>query len=245
MSETAPQGPPGEIVHLVQSITAEPPNSSSVAPLIEQLQRSLVMVEGLSEAAAAAAAAAESDLADLQEFRRGLASKVAEFEGRIERRIRAVNRFNAEVSMLASQARRLVVAVNLTVPQSLPIPTAVTALVKKRPELEHILRRAARPIDVTALKPLCGIYFLLSDGETVYVGQSVNVVGRIGQHVADASKTFDACCCFGCERHELDDLERALISLLRPRLNVRGKPLLPDQSTELFGAQALVQGVQK
>ena len=37
-----------------------------------------------------------------------------------------------------------------------------------------------------------GIYFLHLDGEVVYVGQAVDMRRRVGQHLGDASKQFDA-----------------------------------------------------
>lgn len=234
-----------EVAQLIRDITAEPAASASseVAALLEQLQQAMATVAGLSAAATAAAGAVERDFAALQNFRRGLAAKVAEFEVCIGRRVRAINRFNAEVELLASFARRVVAAANQAVPVELPIPPAVSELVKSRPQLEHDIRRAAQPI--SGLTPLCGIYFLLHEGETVYVGQSTNVVARVGQHIADTRKAFDAWSYFACERDELADLERALISLLRPRLNVQYKPVPGEQSTWMFGAAHPDQGEEE
>lgn len=61
-----------------------------------------------------------------------------------------------------------------------------------------------------------GIYFLIQDNEIVYVGQSVNVLRRIGTH---ADKKFDAFAFVPCDKKALDKLETLYIHLLRPPLN--------------------------
>jgi hypothetical protein len=64
-----------------------------------------------------------------------------------------------------------------------------------------------------------GIYFLVHDDEVVYVGQSVNPTGRIATHTADERKQFDRAYMVPVPLSRLDDVESALIRLLRPRLN--------------------------
>lgn len=63
-----------------------------------------------------------------------------------------------------------------------------------------------------------GIYFLVRQGEVVYVGQSINVHARVWQH-KQARKDFDAFAYVKCERDSLDALESLYIHTLRPRLN--------------------------
>lgn len=63
-----------------------------------------------------------------------------------------------------------------------------------------------------------GIYFLVRQGEVVYVGQSINVHARVWQH-KQARKDFDAFTYVKCERDSLDALESLYIHTLRPRLN--------------------------
>jgi hypothetical protein len=72
---------------------------------------------------------------------------------------------------------------------------------------------------VDAAKPwqtYCGVYFLRSEGEVVYVGQSVNVFSRISNH---REKKFDSFTVVPCEREHLDSLESLYIHTLRPKLN--------------------------
>ncbi len=66
-------------------------------------------------------------------------------------------------------------------------------------------------------QPLCGIYFLVADNRVVYVGQSVNVSGRIGQHAT--FKKFDRVAFVACEKNQLNILESLYIHILRPPLN--------------------------
>ena len=61
-----------------------------------------------------------------------------------------------------------------------------------------------------------GVYFLLKEGNVVYVGQSINVYARIMQH---KDKCFDTFAYIPCENGQLDILESLYIHLLRPSLN--------------------------
>lgn len=71
-------------------------------------------------------------------------------------------------------------------------------------------------------KPLLsGIYFLLSDGRVVYVGQAKNIKARIRQHKEDPNKVFDAYAYLSCEEEYLDTLETLYILHLRPTQNKR------------------------
>ncbi len=74
--------------------------------------------------------------------------------------------------------------------------------------------------------PPC-VYFLLLAGDVVYVGKTVNLVGRIEQHLEDG-KSFDRVD-FLPVGDRLEECEAAFIKLLRPPLNRRGlvEPLTP------------------
>lgn len=62
------------------------------------------------------------------------------------------------------------------------------------------------------------VYHLISNGEIVYVGKSVNPLGRIGCHFND--KNFDSYELFECESVELSEvLEAERIVELQPPLN--------------------------
>lgn len=72
---------------------------------------------------------------------------------------------------------------------------------------------------------LSGIYFLFDREELVYIGQSVSVIPRLRQHVADSEKQFTHINFLPCEIHELNSKESALISIFRPKYNKIGAGL--------------------
>ena len=64
-----------------------------------------------------------------------------------------------------------------------------------------------------------GVYFLHLGDEVVYVGQAANMRQRIGQHMADGEKSFDAVSCISCVVSKRLTLERYYITKLAPRYN--------------------------
>ena len=63
----------------------------------------------------------------------------------------------------------------------------------------------------------CGVYFLYDGEKLVYIGQSTNILYRIGQHIKDGQKKFD-----NFRFYETDDyirLEAFLIGALKPKYN--------------------------
>jgi len=81
----------------------------------------------------------------------------------------------------------------------------------------------ARAIDITSLRSRwVGIYFLLSNGEIVYVGQSTDVDSRIAGHVSATKKNkkeFDSAFWIEVPEHDLGPYEGAFIRALAPRYN--------------------------
>lgn len=67
-----------------------------------------------------------------------------------------------------------------------------------------------------------GIYFLIANGEVVYVGQSINVHARVASHMAE--KHFDRVAIVECSAPNLDELELLYIQKFKPSLNISGKP---------------------
>lgn len=87
---------------------------------------------------------------------------------------------------------------------------------------------------------LSGVYFLISEDEVVYVGQSVNVYSRIYEH--SKLKKFEKYAYIQCPEPMLDKLESLYIHLLQPKLNgnltgsnshVKSAPFRLDQLIEL------------
>lgn len=64
---------------------------------------------------------------------------------------------------------------------------------------------------------MTGIYFLCSEGAVVYVGQSANVISRIGAHFG--KKTFDFAFLMRIPKSDLDFVEEAFIKGLKPKYN--------------------------
>jgi hypothetical protein len=85
-------------------------------------------------------------------------------------------------------------------------------LLKKRQILS-----IAKPIDV-----ICGIYFLISDDEIVYIGQSINVISRVASHKKD--KEFDSFSYVEVPKDGLSLFEAAYIDAYKPKLNERFYP---------------------
>lgn len=84
---------------------------------------------------------------------------------------------------------------------------------------EETIQIGSIPVDYKPL--LSGVYFLLSGGRVVYVGQAKNIKARIRQHKEDPNKVFDAYAYLPCEVEYLDTLEALYIMHLRPAQNKR------------------------
>ena len=68
--------------------------------------------------------------------------------------------------------------------------------------------------------PKAGLYALYRYGKIVYVGQSNNILRRIGEHAGDGQKDFDSFSCIRCDnKNERDELERHWIMKFRPEYN--------------------------
>ena len=63
-----------------------------------------------------------------------------------------------------------------------------------------------------------GVYFLIRDGDVVYVGQSVNVLDRISKHRREG-KVFDSFAFMECQASHLDRYEQMYIEAFVPELN--------------------------
>ena len=71
-----------------------------------------------------------------------------------------------------------------------------------------------------------GVYFLIKNKKVVYVGQSNNVIRRIGKHIEDGIKEFDACTYIEIKGKYIDDMghiEWTYIQRLQPEYNKQHK----------------------
>lgn len=116
----------------------------------------------------------------------------------------------AEESLLRDKIALLKSQIN-QLEQEASVRLSVAALTTKTMASAAMIVKAAEPWAGS-----CGVYFLVKDGEVVYVGQSKNCHGRIGQH---PDKDFDSYAFYPCSKDELDIFESAYIHYLQPRLN--------------------------
>jgi hypothetical protein len=79
----------------------------------------------------------------------------------------------------------------------------------------EIIKRA------TPIKPICGVYFLISGSRVMYVGQSSRVLERINEHVRNRVP-FEAFYFIEVPRRRLLSVEAAYIKAFRPPRNVVG-----------------------
>lgn len=86
------------------------------------------------------------------------------------------------------------------------VPPVSISNVKGLTELTHILYPP-------------GVYFLVENDEVVYVGQSVNPMSRIGEHLRSKAGKFDRVYFIPVPQFMLDAVEGGFIKLLSPRLN--------------------------
>jgi hypothetical protein len=73
----------------------------------------------------------------------------------------------------------------------------------------------------------CGVYFLIHDDEIVYVGQSINIHQRIGEH--EKTKIFTTFTYVECSYEELNKIEARYIDMFKPKYNYNylGRLVMP------------------
>ena len=81
------------------------------------------------------------------------------------------------------------------------------------------------------------IYFLIKKNKIVYVGKSRNVIGRIGKHILDGLKDFDACAYIHIKDEFIDSmgfLEYKYIKKFRPEYNNHYKDSKPNKWSQKY-----------
>ena len=86
---------------------------------------------------------------------------------------------------------------------------------------EEALTHSSEIVHLPALNELnvSGVYFLWRNGIVVYVGQANHVRRRLGEHISEGAKEFDAISVIACPMQRADTLERRYIEWLVPRYN--------------------------
>jgi len=90
--------------------------------------------------------------------------------------------------------------------------------------LTDLLDNAAH---INTLSKAC-IYFLLYEGEVVYVGQSTSVYARLQAHRIDPRKKWDAYVIHEVDAKDMDAIELHYYEQLRPRYN-KAIPVPPNR----------------
>lgn len=72
--------------------------------------------------------------------------------------------------------------------------------------------------DAIASPKCAGIYFLIKESKIVYIGQSINLLSRLGSHTKRID--FDKYTFVKCAKEHLNDVESALISRFNPEHNI-------------------------
>ena len=62
----------------------------------------------------------------------------------------------------------------------------------------------------------CGVYFLYCVDKLVYIGSSVNIIGRITSHIKIGRFSFDRFSFIECDELTMHDRERSLIASNKP-----------------------------
>ena len=81
-------------------------------------------------------------------------------------------------------------------------------------EKEQIVSNAEKRFSV-----ILGVYFLIADREIVYVGQSQNILDRLGKHHLEGRINFDEYFILPCEKEDLVNLETIYIRKFNPKYN--------------------------
>ena len=80
---------------------------------------------------------------------------------------------------------------------------------------------------VKASEPIVGrhgVYFLIKNKKIIYVGKSNNVIRRIGKHIGDGEKDFDAVTYIEIPKRYVADafhIELSYIQRIKPKENKR------------------------
>ena len=93
------------------------------------------------------------------------------------------------------------------------VPKCILQACRDIPHRQHDVLEAALPMTLPS-----GVYFLIADGEVLYVGQSVDVLARISRHRREG-KLFDSFSYIVCEPSELDRIEALYIKAFLPPEN--------------------------
>ncbi|MDE2102712.1 MAG: GIY-YIG nuclease family protein [Patescibacteria group bacterium] len=129
----------------------------------------------------------------------------------------ALNWANAEKAKM-----KLALTIKTPIERKLALGTDLVTAVPARVirALQEVPYLPEEIVDATIPLPLSsGVYFLLRGKEVVYVGQSIDMLGRISKHRRTRIQ-FDGFALFPCEPERMDKLESMYITALVPEYNI-------------------------
>jgi hypothetical protein len=86
-------------------------------------------------------------------------------------------------------------------------------------ELLSLLIGGTSQFDFEEKPRICGVYFLLSEGRVIYIGQTIDMHTRLWQHKSQRKRIFDRALFLECDRDMLDEVEARCIALFKPTSN--------------------------
>jgi hypothetical protein len=93
------------------------------------------------------------------------------------------------------------------------LPSRVIRALSDVPYMHDEIVNAAIPC-----KSLVGVYFLIEEGQVVYVGQSTDMLRRISRH-RDNDILFDSFTVIFCSKDKIDEIESMYIDAFLPKYN--------------------------
>lgn len=71
---------------------------------------------------------------------------------------------------------------------------------------------------------ICCVYFLYKEGVLIYIGQTINLAGRMQGHHFDGIRDYDLIKWIKCAPDQLRPLEKRMIRMFRPNRNLKMNP---------------------
>jgi len=120
-------------------------------------------------------------------------------------------------------------------PQTLSVEGGKIKIKKKNPNV--LISHNDIVISSDPVVGRCAIYFLIKNKKVVYVGKSRNVIGRIGKHILDGLKDFNACAYIEITsefKKDMGFLEYTYIKKFRPKYNNQYKDSKPNKWSQKY-----------
>lgn len=175
----------------------------------------------------------ERDLENVTNIRKKLVSVVNDISQEYARKASAINKYNLEIERISKYGRRALELAKNTLPVEIQNIPEIKDAERISKEIHDSVKNKA--IDFSSIKDKgCGVYFLLNDDDIVYIGQSVDCFNRVLTHSRDVRKEFNRTCYIPVCRDELNDIEETLISIFKPKHNVRGINSRDDNGSTSF-----------